>query len=317
MLTKALRPLPEKWHGLQGPRSPAAAALPAPHHRPDGPRRTSRRAPPCCGRSAASSTTGGSWRWRRLSCRPWPAGRWPSRSRRTTTRSTPTSSCGSRWSCTSSACWWAASSASTRSAGTSATRASTASTTRSSRCSSCTRRTATTTTMMRIAEDLIRASAQALKRIAHLHVPRAGAGPHAAVPPGHGARGRLGGHRRGGRRSIARTSRSSRIATASPSIPRGGPGKIVLEMFEKLAEHTFFEPTFVCDFPREVSPLARPHREDPALTEHFDVIVGRDRARHGVLRADRPDRAAGEVRGAAWRSVWPATRRPIRWTRTS
>ncbi|MGH2597673.1 MAG: lysine--tRNA ligase [Actinomycetota bacterium] len=56
--------------------------------------------------------------------------------------------------------------------------------------------------------------------------------------------------------------------------PAWRPGKIVLELFEKLVEHTLFEPTFVCDFPREVSPLARPHRDDPALTEHFDVIVG-------------------------------------------
>jgi lysyl-tRNA synthetase, class II len=56
--------------------------------------------------------------------------------------------------------------------------------------------------------------------------------------------------------------------------PAWGAGKIVLAMFEKLAEHTFFEPTFVCDYPREVSPLARPHRDDPALTEHFDVVVG-------------------------------------------
>jgi lysyl-tRNA synthetase class 2 len=56
--------------------------------------------------------------------------------------------------------------------------------------------------------------------------------------------------------------------------PVWGTGKIVLELFEKLVEHTFFEPTFVCDFPREVSPLARPHRRDPGLTEHFDVIVG-------------------------------------------
>jgi lysyl-tRNA synthetase class 2 len=56
--------------------------------------------------------------------------------------------------------------------------------------------------------------------------------------------------------------------------PTWGSGKLVLELFEKLVEPTLFEPTFVCDFPREVSPLARPHRDDPALTEHFDVIVG-------------------------------------------
>ena len=53
-----------------------------------------------------------------------------------------------------------------------------------------------------------------------------------------------------------------------------GPGKIVQELFEKLVEGTIVEPTFVCDFPREVSPLARPHRADPDLTEHFDLVIG-------------------------------------------
>jgi lysyl-tRNA synthetase, class II len=56
--------------------------------------------------------------------------------------------------------------------------------------------------------------------------------------------------------------------------PSWGPGKVVLELFEKLVEGELFEPTFVCDFPREVSPLARPHRDDPALTEHFDLVIG-------------------------------------------
>ena len=53
-----------------------------------------------------------------------------------------------------------------------------------------------------------------------------------------------------------------------------GPGKIVQELFEKLVEHTIEQPTFVCDFPREVSPLARPHRDNPGLTEHFDLVAG-------------------------------------------
>ena len=56
--------------------------------------------------------------------------------------------------------------------------------------------------------------------------------------------------------------------------PGWGPGKIVQELFEKLVEESLFEPTFVCDFPREVSPLARPHRDHPGLTEHFDLVIG-------------------------------------------
>jgi lysyl-tRNA synthetase class 2 len=53
-----------------------------------------------------------------------------------------------------------------------------------------------------------------------------------------------------------------------------GPGAIVLEMYEKRVEKTLIQPTFVMDYPREVSPLARPHRSDPELTEHFDLVVG-------------------------------------------
>jgi lysyl-tRNA synthetase class 2 len=55
--------------------------------------------------------------------------------------------------------------------------------------------------------------------------------------------------------------------------PTWGPGKIVLELFEKLVEQRIWNPTLVCDFPREVSPLARPHRTQPGVVEHFDLIV--------------------------------------------
>ncbi|MDP9297177.1 MAG: lysine--tRNA ligase [Actinomycetota bacterium] len=56
--------------------------------------------------------------------------------------------------------------------------------------------------------------------------------------------------------------------------PSWGPGKIALELFERLVEETLWEPTFVRDFPREVSPLARTHRSDPELTEHVDLVIG-------------------------------------------
>lgn len=52
-----------------------------------------------------------------------------------------------------------------------------------------------------------------------------------------------------------------------------GKGKIMAEIFEKLVEPKLVQPTFVFDYPKEVSPLARTHQEDPNLTERFELIV--------------------------------------------
>jgi lysyl-tRNA synthetase class 2 len=71
--------------------------------------------------------------------------------------------------------------------------------------------------------------------------------------------------------------------------PAWGPGKIVLELYEKLVEPTLFEPTFVCDFPREVSPLARAHRTNPGLTEHVDPVIGGVELGTGYSELTDPD----------------------------
>ncbi|MGH9100639.1 MAG: lysine--tRNA ligase, partial [Acidimicrobiales bacterium] len=56
-----------------------------------------------------------------------------------------------------------------------------------------------------------------------------------------------------------------------------GPGKLVLELYEKTTEGSLWGPVFVCDYPKEVSPLARVHREDPMLAERFEpVVAGRE-----------------------------------------
>jgi lysyl-tRNA synthetase class 2 len=55
--------------------------------------------------------------------------------------------------------------------------------------------------------------------------------------------------------------------------PEWGAGEIVLELYEKLVEHTLVQPTFVKDYPVAVRPLARPHREDPRLAEAWDLII--------------------------------------------
>ena len=56
--------------------------------------------------------------------------------------------------------------------------------------------------------------------------------------------------------------------------PGWGSGKLMLEIYEKTTEHQLRGPVFVIDYPREVSPLAREHRDDPLLVERFEVIVG-------------------------------------------
>jgi lysyl-tRNA synthetase, class II len=52
-----------------------------------------------------------------------------------------------------------------------------------------------------------------------------------------------------------------------------GPGKLLLEIFEKTTEPNLWGPVFVMDYPQEVSPLARVHRERPGYTERFEPLV--------------------------------------------
>jgi lysyl-tRNA synthetase class 2 len=55
--------------------------------------------------------------------------------------------------------------------------------------------------------------------------------------------------------------------------PGWGPGKLVLELYEKTTESRLWGPVFVCDYPKEVSPLARDHREVAGMVERFEPIV--------------------------------------------
>jgi lysyl-tRNA synthetase class 2 len=69
------------------------------------------------------------------------------------------------------------------------------------------------------------------------------------------------------------TLRATCDSLGVPWEPSWRTGKLVLEIYEKTTEANIAEPTFVCDYPRDVSPLARTHRDDPTLTERFELIV--------------------------------------------
>jgi len=52
-----------------------------------------------------------------------------------------------------------------------------------------------------------------------------------------------------------------------------GPGKLILEIYEKTTERSLWGPVYVTDYPIEVSPLSREHRSNPGMTERFEAIL--------------------------------------------
>lgn len=50
-------------------------------------------------------------------------------------------------------------------------------------------------------------------------------------------------------------------------------GKIIAEIYDELGEDTIVNPTFVCDYPIEVSPLAKRFEDDPRLTHRFELVI--------------------------------------------
>ena len=52
-----------------------------------------------------------------------------------------------------------------------------------------------------------------------------------------------------------------------------GKGKLIDELFSALVQPGLVQPTFVMDFPIEMSPLCKRHRDDPRLTERFELYV--------------------------------------------
>ena len=81
-------------------------------------------------------------------------------------------------------------------------------------------------------------------------------------------------------------------ALGVPVQPGHGAGKLLIEIFEKTAEHRLMEPTFITAYPAEVSPLARRNDADPFLTDRFEFFVhGRELANGFSELNDAEDQA--------------------------
>ena len=78
-----------------------------------------------------------------------------------------------------------------------------------------------------------------------------------------------------------------------------GPGKILLEIFEKTVENKLIQPTFVTEYPVEVSPLSRRNNENPAIADRFELFIGGKEIANGFCELNDPDDQAERFKDQA------------------
>jgi lysyl-tRNA synthetase class 2 len=83
------------------------------------------------------------------------------------------------------------------------------------------------------------------------------------------------------------------VDLSAPNLALAGLGALQLALFEEVAEHQLWEPTYIIDYPIEVSPLARESDTRPGVTERFELfMVGRELANGFSELNDPEDQAA-------------------------
>jgi len=83
--------------------------------------------------------------------------------------------------------------------------------------------------------------------------------------------------------------------------PNAGWGALHLMLFETLAEKNLVEPTFIVDFPAEVSPLARRYDGDPEVAERFELFIDGKEIANGFSELNDPEDQAARFREQAQR----------------
>ncbi|MBX3709049.1 MAG: lysine--tRNA ligase [Gammaproteobacteria bacterium] len=75
-----------------------------------------------------------------------------------------------------------------------------------------------------------------------------------------------------------------------------GLGKIQVEIFDKTVEHELKQPTFITEYPAEVSPLARRHDSDPFITDRFELFIAGREIANGFSELNDPEDQAERFR---------------------
>ena len=78
--------------------------------------------------------------------------------------------------------------------------------------------------------------------------------------------------------------------------PTYGLGKVQIEIFERTVEHRLLDPTFITGYPTEVSPLARRSDQDPFVTDRFEFFVGGRELANGFSELNDPEDQAERFR---------------------
>ena len=93
-----------------------------------------------------------------------------------------------------------------------------------------------------------------------------------------------------------------RRAARRLGIPLGdeaGPGKALVEIFERVAEPRLIAPTFITSYPIEVSPLSRRSDDDPEVADRFELFIGGREIANGFSELNDPDDQAERFRDQA------------------
>jgi lysyl-tRNA synthetase, class II len=83
--------------------------------------------------------------------------------------------------------------------------------------------------------------------------------------------------------------------------PDDGAGKLQIEIFEKTAESSLLDPTFVYAYPAEVSPLSRPNDADPFIADRFEFFMAGREIANGFSELNDPEDQAARFRAQAAR----------------